>query len=328
MGNDGAASPTTIAGELRTATQRLAAWRVPSARLDAEVLLRHTLGVDRTALFLRLCDALPGEERQRFEGLIQERLAGAPVAYLTGEREFMALPFAIGPGVLIPRPETETLVEWALAWLASRSGATVVDVGTGSGAIALSLAGHLGAGWWGTIIGSDVSATALAYAARNRNRLGAAVPIHLVRGSLLSWCDATIDLILANLPYLRPDQVADNPDLQAEPASGFIGGTDGLELIRRLVADAPRVLAAGGALGLEIDSAQGARVAGLARQAWPGSRVTVLPDLAGLDRVVVVETGRADRSCPAAATQLGCLMGPAFAAVPRSAPSSRSWRHS
>ena len=288
-----ASGTATIATALREASGRLAAGS-ETPRLDAEVLLRHVLGVDRTGLFLRLPKPLATADRAAFDGLVAARLDGAPVAYLTGEREFMGLPFRVRPGVLVPRPETEVLVEWALARLRARPGARVLDVGTGSGAIALSLAAHAPAGWGGRAIGGDASAAALAIAAENRARLGMADRVALVRGDLASWCRGPLDLLLANLPYLRPEQVAANPALAAEPAAALLGGADGLDLIRRLVADAPRVLAPGGAIGLEIDPSQAEAVVGLVVAALPEAEVAVLRDLAGLARHVVAEGTRRD----------------------------------
>ena len=286
----GADVPETVAGALRAASRRLGAGGSETPRLDAEVLLRHVLGVDRTGLFVRLPEAIGREQLAAFEGLVAARLGGAPVAYLTGEREFMGLPFAVRPGVLVPRPETEGLVEWALGWLADRPGGAVVDVGTGSGAIALSLAALLPPQWGGRIVAADVSAAALAVARENRDRLGLRDRAALVRGDLVAWCGGPVALLLANLPYLRPEQVAGNPALAAEPRLALVGGGDGLEPMRRLIADAPRVLAPGGALGLEIDPSQAAAVAGLIAAALPGARVEVRPDLAGLARHVVAET--------------------------------------
>ena len=279
----------TIAEAIRAAAHRLVTVS-DTPRLDAEVLLRHVLGLDRTGLYLRLRDPLDPADEAAFTVLVERRTAREPVAYLTGEREFMGLPFVVRPGVLIPRPETELLVEWALVWLSNRPTAstTVVDVGTGSGAIALSLAAHLPADWAGTIVGIDVSATALAVAAVNRSRLGLSERVELVRGDLATWCRPGVDLLLANLPYLRPDQ--GTADLAAEPELALFSGRDGLNLVRRLLTDAPRLLASGGAIGLEIDSAQADAVRAGALAAFPAATVSIRQDLAGHDRLVVVET--------------------------------------
>jgi release factor glutamine methyltransferase len=282
----------TISDALRRGTTRLTAAGSPTPRLDAEVLLRHILGIDRTTLFVRLPEPIPAEALAAYGDLLAERARDIPVAYLTGEREFMGLAFEVDPSVLIPRPETELLVTWAISWLAKRDRerATVVDVGTGSGAIAIGIAASLGPNWPGRIVASDVSPHALSIAARNRDRLVPGRRVVFVQGSLSSWLRGPVELMLANLPYVRPEQLAENPSLAAEPRLALNGGTDGLNLIRQLLGDAPRVLAPGGAIGLEIDPSQRDAVVGLAQRAFPTSDVKVLPDLAGLDRHVTVQT--------------------------------------
>lgn len=282
---------TTIAEVLRAASEQLARQGSPTPRLDAEVLLRHVLGLDRTALFLRLNAPLEPEDLARFEALLARRLAGVPVAYLIGEREFMGLPFHVGSGVLVPRPETEHLVEWALEWLRARPGSKIVDVGTGSGAIALSIAHHVPPVPGQLIVGADISRDALRIAASNREHLGLNERVHLVRGDLLTWCRGPLDLVLANLPYLRPSQIAENPEIHAEPRLALEGGPDGFDLYRRLLADVERVLALDGALAYEIDPSQADLALAATSAAFPGARVSIRPDLAGLPRLVVAEHG-------------------------------------
>jgi release factor glutamine methyltransferase len=274
---------------IRDAAMRFSAAGIESARLDTEVLLRHALGLDRTRLFMRLREPVDEEATARFRALVDRRLAGEPVAYLTGEREFMGLPFAVGPGVLVPRPETELLVEWAAGWLAGKIQATTIDVGTGSGAIVLALAATLADAHGGLLIGCDRSAGALEYANRNRANLNLESRVLLVRGDLLTWLGAPVDLILANLPYLTPEQFSSNSDLGAEPRLALVSGEDGLGAIRRLLADAGRVLAPGGALALELDPSQAQTITGLAAAALPDARVSVNKDLAGRDRFVIAE---------------------------------------
>jgi release factor glutamine methyltransferase len=284
-------APRASIGELlRHGRRRLAPAKTETPALDAEVLLRHVLGVDRTALLSRLADPAPADARARYESLLEQRLGGIPVAYLIGYKEFMGIQLTVSPAVLIPRPETEILVEWALEWLRDRQSATVVDVGTGSGAIALSLATSLGPDWVGRIVASDVSPDALVVAAINRERLAVTDRVVLVEGSILAWCDEPVDLLLANLPYLRPDQIGANPALAAEPRLALDGGEAGLGLIAALLRDAPRVVRPGGAVGLEIDPGQAPAIVSLAGAAFPGARIGLLPDLAGLDRDVTIET--------------------------------------
>ena len=286
----------TLSDALRRGRRRLAAAASATPGLDAEVLLRHVLGIDRTTLFIRLPEPLAAEERAAYDDLLEERARDVPVAYLTGEREFMGLPFQVSPGVLIPRPETELLVTWAVSCLGrrererERERVMVVDIGTGSGAIAFGVSASMGPHWPGHIIAADISGDALSVAARNRARLDPDRRVTLVRGSLASWLRGPVHLILANLPYLSPEQIAQNPSLAAEPRLALDGGANGLDLIRQLLADAPRVLVSGGAIGLEIDPSQRDDAVSLAQQAFPASEVHVLRDLAGLDRHVTIQT--------------------------------------
>ncbi len=281
----------TIESRLRAATDRLATAGNAQPRLDAEVLLRHVLGIDRVGLFLRYGEEIVPADAAAFDALVARRAEGEPVAYLTGTREFMGLPFIVNPAVLIPRPETELLVAWALDWMQARPTATIVDVGTGSGTIGLSLAAQAMRDWTGSVMATDVSAEALAVAARNRAALLSPPrqrQVGLIRGSLLSWCAGPVDLVLANLPYLTPEQLSANPALHAEPSLALAGGADGLVLIRELIDDLPRVLAADGAVGMELDPAQTDHVADLLRGIFPMASITILPDLAGWPRHVVM----------------------------------------
>ena len=276
----------SVVETIRLGGQQLAVAGIDTPRLDAEILLRHVLHLDRAQLFAHLHGPVPDGASSDYQALITARAAGVPVAYLTGEREFYGLTLATRPEVLIPRPETELLVEWALAWLARRPAATVVDVGTGTGAIPLALATALGPDWHGTIVGSDRFPAPVALAAENRARLDLTGRVGLVRGSLLAWCAGPVDLITANLPYLRPDQVAGNPMLAAEPVDALVAGPDGLDLIRELIVDLPRVLRSDGAVILEIDPSQAETVRELIEAALPRAVVSVIPDLSGRARFV------------------------------------------
>jgi release factor glutamine methyltransferase len=292
VGNDDRCPAETISDALRLGKARLAIAGSETPGLDAEVLLRHVLGIDRTTLFVRLREQIAVEVLAAYDDLLEERARDVPVAYLTGEREFMGLVFAVGPGVLVPRPETELLVAWAVSWLRRRDQqrVTAVDVGTGSGAIAIAIAAQMDPRWPGRIVASDVSLDAISFAARNRARLDTHHRVALVQGSLTSWLRGPVDLILANLPYLRPEQIGENDSLAAEPRMALDGGADGTDLIRLLLADAPRVLASGGAIALEIDPSHRDDVVAMARRTFPVSEMQVLPDLAGFDRHVIIQT--------------------------------------
>ncbi|MGC4105658.1 MAG: peptide chain release factor N(5)-glutamine methyltransferase [Thermomicrobiales bacterium] len=282
----------TLQDVLRGATSRLATAGIDTARLDAEVLLRYVLNTDRTGLFMRLPDAMPEEIRAPYDALIARRIAGEPAAYLVGMREFMGMPFAVNANVLVPRPETELLVEWAMEWLSRHPDAAIVDVGTGSGAIAISLAAAIAPSSRSVVVASDASAAALAVMLRNRQihaGQGIVERIVAVQQSLLSETTGEIDLVLANLPYLTPGQIAENPDLDAEPRMALDGGPDGLDLVRDLIADLPRVLTPTGAAGFELDPSQTEAVEALLRATFPEASVRTIHDLAGLPRHVVME---------------------------------------
>jgi release factor glutamine methyltransferase len=274
-------------------TRRLAASGIATPRLDAEVILRYLAGIDRTRLFLLLPDPAPDDLAAPYQSALGRRIDGDPVSYITGEREFMGMSFHVTPEVLVPRPETELLVEWALGWIGRWDDAgepRVVDVGTGSGAIAVSIAAL--ANPPATVIATDISEGALAVAASNAGTLVSPTrrqSIEFRQGSLLQPIVESVDLVLANLPYLTPDQVAGNPDLAAEPRLALDGGSDGLDLVRELVADLSRVLVPRGGVGLEIDPNQATVVTAMLRTLVPDREVHVIRDLAGFDRHVVLD---------------------------------------
>lgn len=282
----------TIQQTLMAATGRLAEAAIDTPRLDAEVLLRHALEMDRTRLFVMLPEPMPENRVALYDELVDRRLAGEPVAYLTGTREFMGLPFRTTPDVLIPRPDTEPLVEWALDWLRNRPAARVADIGTGSGAIAVSLAAHLPASFTGGIIAIDVSTDALNVAEANADAVlapGLRARMTFRQGSLTAPLEEPVDLLLANLPYLTPAQMAENPDLDAEPSLALLGGEDGLELVRATIHDLPRVLTRDGAAGFEIDPSQVSATRALLRRVFPLGHTLVIHDLAGRERHVVID---------------------------------------
>ncbi len=270
---DAVAAPASIGFALRRAAAALAQAGLPTARLDAEVLLAHVLGTDRAALVVRSDAALSAPEDERFFSLVDRRAAGEPVAYLTGRQWFRRLELAVDPRVLIPRPETELLVEVGLEL---PRGARVADVGTGSGAVALALADERPDL---RIVGTDISAEALAVARANAARLGLAVEFRA--RDLLD--DGPWDAVLANLPYVAEHAPELAPDVaRYEPALALYGGADGLELVRRLltrVGGVPLV-------ALETGYDQAAAAAALLRAAGFAD-VERRADLAGYDRVLL-----------------------------------------
>jgi release factor glutamine methyltransferase len=253
-----------------------------SPRLDAELLLSTLLGLPRAALIARGNEPVASRDESAYAELIARRVGGVPVAYLTGRREFWSLPLKVTPAVLVPRPETEILVEQALALLPRDAVCSVLDLGTGSGAIALSLA-HERPLWAITAI--DFSAAALEVAAQNAESLGLAN----VAWRLGHWFDAVaaerFHLIVANPPYIAAQDPALTA-LCAEPAAALISGPTGLEALHAIIAQAPRHLHACGWLALEHGMTQADDVAQLLRAHGFDSIRTYL-DFSGKPRVTL-----------------------------------------
>jgi release factor glutamine methyltransferase len=312
----------TRGDRLRNGRDRLQGAGIESPDLEAELLMREALrapgGPPRTKAWLlpRLGDRLTDDVQDRFEALLARRLAHEPTAYILGTREFNALDFEVTPDVLIPRPETEGLVGAAMRWHSGASGhftsyptppetqffltngrkktdpLTVVDVGTGSGAIAVALAKRLPGA---TVIATDVSWPALAVARRNAERHDVERRISFRHGDLLLPLDTYVDLIVANLPYVSD---ADWPTLDPEvrdhePRLALTAGDDGLELIGSLLHQAPRYLRPNGAIVLEFGFGQAEAIARLAAGALPGATLQLIDDLAGIPRVLVAALGTA-----------------------------------
>jgi release factor glutamine methyltransferase len=272
---------STIDQILRQATQQLAA-SSPSPRLDAEVLLMHVTGLARTTLITRAQEPLLAEHEQRLYGLRTRRARGEPVAYLTGKREFWSLDLCVTPDVLIPRPETELLVEQALAHIPEDAEWTVADLGTGSGAIALAIATerpHC------RLIATDNSAAALTVARANATRLGIA-KVEFRHGEWLKpLAGMRFDVIVSNPPYVRAnDPHLTQGDVRFEPESALVAGADGLDAIRCIAADAVSCLRPGGWLLFEhgYDQAQAVRAL---LQVHGYDMITSCRDTAGHERV-------------------------------------------
>lgn len=261
--------------------------------LDAQVLLGQVTDASRAVTLAYPERALSAEQAARYADLIARRAAHEPVAYLTGHREFMGLDLLVDRRVLIPRPETELLVEAALADLGARLARTprtpplVADIGVGSGAIPIALA--IGEPRLPRLYGADISSGALALARENATRLGVAARITFLEGDLLAPLPEPVDLLTANLPYVAPG----DPDVPRsvsayEPALAVYGADDGLGHIRRLLAQAPGSLRPGASLYLEFGYDQGADVERLARGAFPAASLRLGSDYAGWDRYIAI----------------------------------------
>lgn len=268
------AAAATVRGALEDAADRLTAAGADTPRLDAELLLAHVLEVGREQLVLRAAEAVEAAPGARFEELVARRAAREPVAYLLGRKAFRHIELAVDPRVLIPRPETELLVE---AGLGLGKGARVVDVGTGSGAVALALKQERPDL---EIVGTDVSGDALLVARENASRLG--LDVRFEQADLLDGIEGAFDAVLANLPYVAEGAKLP-PEITAhEPVGALFAGPDGLDQIRRL-ADG---LAGVPVVGLEVGFDQAEAVDRLLREAGY-ARVERLRDLAGHERVIV-----------------------------------------
>ena len=258
-----------------------------SPRLEAEILLAKVLGCDRISLYVKFAQPLTDDERAAMRDLIRRRAAAEPVAYLVGYREFFGKRFAVNPHVLIPRPATETLVLEALELAKPLDAPRVLDLCAGSGCVAVAVAlGHRGA----DVLATDNSDDALAVAKGNVQAHDVEDRVTLAGGDLFAAVPhgSLFDLILSNPPYVRDDEWADLPaDVRDhEPRSALLGGADGLDLVRRIVADAPARLAPGGALLLEVSDDQTGAVADLLRESGFGE-VRTVKDGDGLPRVVL-----------------------------------------
>jgi release factor glutamine methyltransferase len=299
-------APTENAGELlREGVERLRASGSESARLDAELLLADAIGVGRTVIVAHVGASVATEAVARYRASLDRRAAGEPVAYIRGIKEFYGLAFTVDRRALIPRPETERLVELAEAEvrrrLASRQGEAprirVVDVGTGSGAVVVALAvtlRRLDALVAVELLATDVSDDALALARENAVGHAVAEAIEFERSDLLaagaSGERRPFDVVLANLPYVRHEAVLELPIAASfEPVTALDGGEDGLEVIERLLHQLPERLAVGGLALLEIGADQGDLIVERCGRVLAGWRCRVEADLAGLPRVARIE---------------------------------------
>lgn len=264
-----------------------AALRVDAAR-DAALLLIHAVGVTRAAMIAEPERALTAEQARAYEALIARRLKNEPIQYITGEQEFYGLALRVTPAVLIPRPETEHLVEAVLAEMDVRERVRVLDVGTGSGAIAIALASRLPRA---EIVGVDISRAALEVARENAARHGVSGRVRLVESDLLGGLAGEgFDAIVANLPYVAEgEREGLHPQVREwEPSQALFAGVDGMDVYRRLVPQAWAALRRGGLLAMEIGQGQREAIAELLA-GW--GEVRFVEDLRGIARVVVARRG-------------------------------------
>ena len=266
---------------------------IPDADIEAQVLLRNALGIDRATFHASLDRELSDEDADAFERTVQRRIEGEPLSYITRHREFYGLDFVVTPDVLVPRQETEFLVEAVLGYARSRAededALTIADIGTGSGCIAVVLGHHLPNV---TVYASDVSEGALRVAGENVRRHGLDGRVRLRHGDLFEALDGPVDVVLSNPPYLSTDEATDlPPDVMREPSVALVAGTDGMDVLHRLIVGAREYVKPGGLLALEIDPRRLEAVERLARGTFPGGEVGVVRDHAGFERVVTVRVG-------------------------------------
>lgn len=267
---------------------------IPDSNLEAEVLLRHSLNWERAQFYASLGETLQAASVDRIQAITNRRLAGEPLAYITGHREFYGLDMCVNSAVLIPRQETELLVDAALDYARAlhAESITIADVGTGSGAIALSLAANLPNA---QIFAIDISSDALAVAACNRRKQDLGDRVCLLQGDLLAPLPQSVDIIVSNPPYIASDTIAAlSQEVRREPRRALDGGKDGTEVIRRLLRQAPSKLNAGGCLLIEISPEQSAAARKTAREQFPRADISVLADLLGLPRCLMVNPNKED----------------------------------
>ena len=281
----------TLAHLVRRTARRLEAAGIGDARLEADLIWTTALGIDRPALYAAFRDTPTEEEQGRADALCERRLNREPVAYLMGTREFYGFPIAVGPGVLIPRPETETVVEETLRLVEGVASPVLADVGCGSGAIAVALAA---ARPEAVVYALDVAPRALELTTLNAVNHGVDERVHVLESDLIAALPRPVHVIAANLPYVMSDEIPLlEPEVSRyEPREALDGGEDGLALIRRLLGEAGGRLLPGGALVLEMDPRQTAAAGEAAAACFPGASVHAARDLAGRERVLVVQTAQ------------------------------------
>ena len=280
---------TVIRNTIRETHQTLEAAGIPDARLEAEVMVMTVMRMTRQNIFAEQETEVPANEARQLAEIVAQRLERVPLAYIIGYREFYGINVVVTPNVLIPRPETEGMVEhtlfMALMGMETRE-LTIADIGTGSGAIAVNLAIHLPAA---RIYAVDISEPALDVAAYNIRTHSVHDRVRLGHGDLLEPLPEPIDLIVANLPYIPSERIPMlQPEVQQEPSVALDGGSDGLDLVRRLLSQAPAKLNSPGVILLELDPEQFPAVEALALQQFPDAEITAEQDLSRRDRIMAI----------------------------------------
>ncbi|RMG81290.1 MAG: peptide chain release factor N(5)-glutamine methyltransferase [Chloroflexi bacterium] len=275
----------TIRQALSQAVQQLRKSESETPLLDAQVLLAAVLQVERPYLYTHDDEPLSEEASARFASWVSRRAAGEPIAYILGVAPWYDRQFIVSPAVLIPRPETELLLEQALAFAAQRAQPVAVDIGTGSGALAVTFAAHVPQAH---VFAVDMSEDALTVARQNAARYQTAITF--LHGDLLlplyDIGDVKIDILMANLPYIATDELPDLAVTRYEPRMALDGGADGLDLVRRLLKQAPPLLNEGALILLEIGADQGAAALQLVQEMLKPVDAQIIKDLAGLDRII------------------------------------------
>ncbi len=294
-----AAQSWTILSLILWSADYLASKGVESGRLDAEWLLASALGTERLQLYLKYDRPVGPEERKAFKQLLRRRACREPLQYILGRAAFRELELVADPRALIPRPETEVLVEEVLAWAKDRKSGlgTVMDIGTGTGAVSVSLAVE---GVCERIVATDISEGALEVARLNAQRHGVEALLDFRRGSLFEIVDSgeTFDVIVSNPPYVATGERASlQPEIRDwEPSEALFAGDDGLDVIQPLIAEAPEHLTDGGLLALEVGLGQAERVTRQIDDSGQFERARVRRDLGGLPRIIMAE--RKTRAAP------------------------------
>jgi release factor glutamine methyltransferase len=268
---------------LNHARELLAIHKIEDASLEAELLLRHTLKLDRTQFYTEPDLTLTKRQEKTYWQSIERRIKGEPSAYITGHREFFGLDFYVDKNVLIPRPETELLVEQAITHAVNYPTLLIVDVGTGCGNIAISLAVHLPQA---KIFAIDISAAALKVASHNCLKHQVGDRVKLLEGNLLGPVSTPVDLIIANLPYVLTIDVPQVNTFGFEPHLALDGGSDGMTLIKRLCLQAKDKLQPAGCLLLEIGVGQSKIAADYLKHLYPSANIDFVSDLNSIERVV------------------------------------------